>query len=128
MVRHMGRSDAAIRRCWQEWVENSRFPHHDDNGRPRATANLRDESCFQLCPDDHRRRVWKSPGTVPILLSLLHAIQALNQELWSGVPFLLTAGSLWSSLEAHLQHSCTSTTFCFGIVPFAVPWPYFSAR
>ncbi|GFX15570.1 hypothetical protein TNCV_3304991 [Trichonephila clavipes] len=27
--------------------------------------------------------------SVPILLSLLHAIQALNQELWSGVPFLL---------------------------------------
>ncbi|GFS60811.1 uncharacterized protein TNCV_2001951 [Trichonephila clavipes] len=38
-------------------------------------------------------------GRVPILLSLLHATQALNQILWSGVPFLLTAGPLWSSLE-----------------------------
>ncbi|GFW90683.1 transposable element Tc1 transposase [Trichonephila clavipes] len=34
---HMGRSDAAIRRCC-------------------------DESRFHLCPDDHRRRVWRRPG------------------------------------------------------------------
>ncbi|GFT66386.1 hypothetical protein TNCV_3208311 [Trichonephila clavipes] len=27
------------------------------------------------------------------------------------VPLLLTAGRLWASLEAHLQHSSTSTTF-----------------
>ncbi|GFV46747.1 uncharacterized protein TNCV_1882061 [Trichonephila clavipes] len=25
IARHMDRSDAAIRRCWQEWVENDRF-------------------------------------------------------------------------------------------------------
>ncbi|GFX46621.1 uncharacterized protein TNCV_4550601 [Trichonephila clavipes] len=39
-------------------------------------------------------------NSVPILLSQLHATQALNQKLWSGEPFLLTAGSVWSSLEA----------------------------
>ncbi|GFS87936.1 hypothetical protein TNCV_3426861 [Trichonephila clavipes] len=41
-------------------------------------------------------------GSVPILLSLLHAPQVFNQELMSGVPFLLM--TFWSSLEAHLQH------------------------
>ncbi|GFW58867.1 uncharacterized protein TNCV_4047051 [Trichonephila clavipes] len=45
IVRHMGRSDAAIRRCWQEWADM-----------------FSDESRFQLSPDDHRRRVWKRPG------------------------------------------------------------------
>ncbi|GFU12688.1 HTH_Tnp_Tc3_2 domain-containing protein [Trichonephila clavipes] len=39
IARHMGRTDAAIRRCWQEWVENGRFQHYDGSGRPRATAD-----------------------------------------------------------------------------------------
>ena len=69
-----------------------------------------DESRFQLCPDDHRRRVWRRTGQRGILLSLLHATPALNKALWSGVPFPLTAGPLWSSLEVHLLHSGTSTT------------------
>ncbi|GFY05581.1 HTH_Tnp_Tc3_2 domain-containing protein [Trichonephila clavipes] len=29
IARHMGRSDAAIRRCWQELVDNGRFQSHD---------------------------------------------------------------------------------------------------
>ena len=32
----MGRSDTAIRRCWQEWVDNDRFQHHDGSDRSRA--------------------------------------------------------------------------------------------
>ncbi|GFX08620.1 hypothetical protein TNCV_4171191 [Trichonephila clavipes] len=32
ITHHMGRSDAAIRRYWQERVDNSRFQRHDDNG------------------------------------------------------------------------------------------------
>ncbi|GFW66653.1 HTH_Tnp_Tc3_2 domain-containing protein [Trichonephila clavipes] len=42
ITRHMGRSDAAIRRCWQEWVENSRFKRHDDIGRPRTAEDRED--------------------------------------------------------------------------------------
>ncbi|GFV72767.1 hypothetical protein TNCV_5038461 [Trichonephila clavipes] len=37
--------------------------------------------------------------SVLILFSLLHVTQALNQELWCEVPFVLTARPLWSSLE-----------------------------
>ncbi|GFX87963.1 uncharacterized protein TNCV_4374281 [Trichonephila clavipes] len=29
IARHMGQSDAAIRRCWKEWVDHGRFQHHD---------------------------------------------------------------------------------------------------
>ncbi|GFX31094.1 HTH_Tnp_Tc3_2 domain-containing protein [Trichonephila clavipes] len=39
IARHMGRSDAAIRRCWQEWVDNDRFQRHDGSGQPKATAD-----------------------------------------------------------------------------------------
>ncbi|GFX09807.1 HTH_Tnp_Tc3_2 domain-containing protein [Trichonephila clavipes] len=43
IVHHMGRSDAAIRRFWQEWVDNGRFQSHDSSGRPRATADREDK-------------------------------------------------------------------------------------
>ncbi|GFY25352.1 HTH_Tnp_Tc3_2 domain-containing protein [Trichonephila clavipes] len=38
----MGRSDTAIRICWQEWVDSGRFQRHDGSGRPRATADRED--------------------------------------------------------------------------------------
>ncbi|GFU20221.1 HTH_Tnp_Tc3_2 domain-containing protein, partial [Trichonephila clavipes] len=41
-TRHMGRNDAAIRRCWREWMDNGRFQLHDGSGRPRATADRED--------------------------------------------------------------------------------------
>ncbi|GFX03591.1 HTH_Tnp_Tc3_2 domain-containing protein [Trichonephila clavipes] len=37
IARHMGRSDAAIRRCWQRWVDNGKFQR-----RPSATADRKD--------------------------------------------------------------------------------------
>ncbi|GFT90485.1 transposable element Tc1 transposase [Trichonephila clavipes] len=66
-------------------IASGRFQCHDSIGRPRATADredrliarsavkapdsslstirlFSDESHFQLCPDDHRRRVWRHPG------------------------------------------------------------------
>ncbi|GFV94081.1 HTH_Tnp_Tc3_2 domain-containing protein [Trichonephila clavipes] len=36
---HRGRSDAAIRRCWQESVNNGRFQRHDGSGQPRTTED-----------------------------------------------------------------------------------------
>ncbi|GFS56436.1 HTH_Tnp_Tc3_2 domain-containing protein [Trichonephila clavipes] len=42
IARHMGLSDTAIRRCWQEWVNNCRFQRHDGSGRPRAQADRED--------------------------------------------------------------------------------------
>ncbi|GFU59593.1 HTH_Tnp_Tc3_2 domain-containing protein [Trichonephila clavipes] len=120
---HMGRSDTAIRRCWQEWVDRVRFQRHDGSAPDSSLSTTRratrtrvstmiihkriveqslqsyrplhhlpltsahcqirlqwcltrsgwnhanwgrlvfsDESYFQLCPDDHRKRVWRHPG------------------------------------------------------------------
>ncbi|KFM74119.1 hypothetical protein X975_14729, partial [Stegodyphus mimosarum] len=42
IVCHMSRSDATIRRCWEEWVDNGRFQQNDGNGRPRATTDWKD--------------------------------------------------------------------------------------
>ncbi|GFV76651.1 HTH_Tnp_Tc3_2 domain-containing protein [Trichonephila clavipes] len=39
IARHIGRSDEAFRRCWQEWVDSSRFQCHVGSGRPKATAD-----------------------------------------------------------------------------------------
>ncbi|GFX83651.1 HTH_Tnp_Tc3_2 domain-containing protein [Trichonephila clavipes] len=39
---HMGRSDTAIRRCLQDWVDSGRFQCRDGSGRPRATADRED--------------------------------------------------------------------------------------
>ncbi|GFW75935.1 HTH_Tnp_Tc3_2 domain-containing protein [Trichonephila clavipes] len=38
----MGRSDAAFRRCWQEWVYSDRFQRHDGSSRSRVTADRED--------------------------------------------------------------------------------------
>ena len=48
---------------------------------------------------------------------------------WSGMPFPLTAGPLWSSLEVYLLHSVRRRhpKACFATVPFAVPWAGLSA-
>ncbi|GFS77989.1 uncharacterized protein TNCV_2028511 [Trichonephila clavipes] len=32
IARHNGRSHAAIERCWQEWVEESRSQRHEGSG------------------------------------------------------------------------------------------------
>ncbi|GFW58580.1 HTH_Tnp_Tc3_2 domain-containing protein [Trichonephila clavipes] len=39
IARHMSRSDAAVRRCWQEQVDKGKFQRHDGSGRYRVTAN-----------------------------------------------------------------------------------------
>ncbi|GFY23137.1 hypothetical protein TNCV_3763771 [Trichonephila clavipes] len=66
-----------------------------------SKLRTRDGSRFQLSPDDHRRREWRRPGqrSYPVFPIARHT----GPQLWSGVPFLLTAGPLWSSLEVHLQ-------------------------
>ncbi|GFU46423.1 intraflagellar transport protein 122 homolog [Trichonephila clavipes] len=141
ITRHMGRSDAAIRRYWQERVDNSRFQRHDGSSRPRATVyrevrlivrsavttpDSSDKSHFQLCPDNHRRRVWIRllQGADLPFTTARHT--SLQSEVFLGLPFLLTARPFGASLEAHLQHNGTHRRHsenCFATV--AVLWSYF---
>ncbi|GFS71143.1 transposable element Tcb1 transposase [Trichonephila clavipes] len=103
-----------------------------DFGRPRATADLGDRwivrsavtaldssyqpldclvtnlafNCVLTTIEDVSG---DAQGSMPILFSLLHVTQPLNQEFWSEMPFILTAGPFWSLLEARLQHSAFQT-------------------
>ncbi|GFX95561.1 HTH_Tnp_Tc3_2 domain-containing protein [Trichonephila clavipes] len=43
IARYMGRSKAAIRICWQEWMDNGRFQRHDGSDRCRSTSDWEDE-------------------------------------------------------------------------------------
>ncbi|UYV64720.1 K02A2.6-like [Cordylochernes scorpioides] len=44
IARHLCRSDAAIRRCWQKWVNNGSMQRQDGSGRPRATTEREDRA------------------------------------------------------------------------------------
>ncbi|GFV24805.1 hypothetical protein TNCV_882731 [Trichonephila clavipes] len=67
-------------------------------------------------------------GSVPILLSLSYATQALNQELWSGVPILLTAGPLWSSLGTLTDERCVDDIGRTVLLPFLLQYLGFIFR
>ncbi|GFU67393.1 transposable element Tc1 transposase [Trichonephila clavipes] len=46
-------------------------------------AVFRDESLFQLCPDNHRKHVWRRRGQRADLTFTIARHSGLNQELWS---------------------------------------------
>ncbi|GFY22489.1 uncharacterized protein TNCV_2177501 [Trichonephila clavipes] len=83
IARHMGQSDASIRRCWQEWVDSGIFQLLDGSGRHRATSDWEDsnKSRFQLYPDDHRRRVWRRSGQCADLAFTIARHTRPHQEL-----------------------------------------------
>ncbi|KFM59159.1 hypothetical protein X975_17642, partial [Stegodyphus mimosarum] len=44
IARHLSRSDATIRRCWQECVNHGRTQHQEGSGRPRETTEREDQA------------------------------------------------------------------------------------
>ncbi|KFM68833.1 hypothetical protein X975_07143, partial [Stegodyphus mimosarum] len=66
IARHMSRSDAAIRRCWQEWVYNGRFQRHDGSCRPRSTTNREDRLIVRsavTAPDSSLTKIRRATRT-----------------------------------------------------------------
>ncbi|GFU64915.1 hypothetical protein TNCV_785661 [Trichonephila clavipes] len=57
-----------------------------------------------MCPDNHRRLVWRQPGqrADPAFTIARHTGPQQGVMVWDAISF--EAGPLWSSLEAHLQH------------------------
>ncbi|GFV60253.1 transposable element Tc1 transposase [Trichonephila clavipes] len=109
IARHMDRSDEAIRRCWQERVDNSRFQRHDGSGRPRVTADRvrlavtapdsSDKSHFQLCPYNHRKRVWRRlvQQADPAFTTAQNTSIQSEVMVWGAISF--ESRSFWTSLE-----------------------------
>ncbi|UYV74872.1 hypothetical protein LAZ67_12001574 [Cordylochernes scorpioides] len=48
IARHLCRGYAAIRRCWQKWVNNGRMLRQDGSGRPRATTEREDRAIVRM--------------------------------------------------------------------------------
>ena len=44
VTRHLHQNDAAIRRCWQEWVNNGRYQGQNGSDRPRTTVERKDRA------------------------------------------------------------------------------------
>ncbi|GFX43468.1 transposable element Tc3 transposase [Trichonephila clavipes] len=134
-----GRNNAAIRICWQKWVESDRFQRHGCSGRPRALADRGDRLIvrsavtapdsldkffFQRCPDDHRRRVWRRTGQCanPAFPIARHTGPHPGVMVWGAVPFL--------SRTALLVIRCTLTAQWYVddflrivLLPFLLQYP-----
>ncbi|GFV26668.1 transposable element Tc1 transposase [Trichonephila clavipes] len=139
----MGRSDTAIRRCWQEWVENGRFQRHNSSDRPRATADQEDrlivrlavtaldqsdESRFQLCPDGNQRRAWRRPGQRADTAFTIarHTYSQPVVMVWSSISFdslthLVVIRKHTYSTVVRRRHSEN----CFATVSFEMPFLIF---
>ncbi|GFX82709.1 transposable element Tc1 transposase [Trichonephila clavipes] len=147
IVRHTCRSDVAIKRYWQERVDNSRFQRHDvpitpTHSRARLQRCLArsgwnptdwehivfsEKSHFQLCPDNHRRRVWRRlvQRADPAFTTARHTSLQSEVMVWSAISFDSRAPlgviSHTYSTSVSRRHSENR----FATVPLAVLWSYF---
>ncbi|GFT23020.1 transposable element Tc1 transposase [Trichonephila clavipes] len=87
------------------------------------------DSRFQLCPYDHRRRVWRRSGqrADPAFTIARHTGPQPGIMVWGATSFnsralLVVIRGIYST-AVRQRHSEN----CFATVPFEVPWAYFSA-
>ncbi|GFV93970.1 hypothetical protein TNCV_3573231 [Trichonephila clavipes] len=60
----LGRSDATIRTCWQEWVDSGRFQRHEGSNRPKIMMPSRSfVNSTPLAHADTQRDVLPRGGT-----------------------------------------------------------------
>lgn len=65
IARHLDRSDATIRRCWQEWVNHGRTQRQEGSGRPRETTEREDRSIVRAAlraPDSSLSSILRATG------------------------------------------------------------------
>ncbi|UYV69420.1 hypothetical protein LAZ67_6003530 [Cordylochernes scorpioides] len=66
IARHLCRSDAAIRRCWQKWVNNGSMQRQDGSGRPRAATEWEDRAIVRMAvaaPESTLSTIQRVTGT-----------------------------------------------------------------
>ncbi|UYV82953.1 B3GNT1 [Cordylochernes scorpioides] len=66
IARHLCRSDAAIRQCWQKWVNNGSMQRQDGSGRPRATTEREDRAIVRMAvaaPESTLTTIQRVTGT-----------------------------------------------------------------
>ncbi|GFU99555.1 transposable element Tc1 transposase [Trichonephila clavipes] len=74
-------------------------------------AVFSDESRFQLCPDDHQGRVWRSPGqrADPAFTIARPTGPQPGVIVWGAISF--NSRTPLVAIRVHLQHIGTSTIF-----------------
>ncbi|GFW87866.1 hypothetical protein TNCV_1359701 [Trichonephila clavipes] len=107
--------------------KNGRYQRHDGSVRPRTTADREDKLIvrsarripLQLCPDDHRGRVCRSPEHLvdPAFPIARHISTQLGVIAWGTIFF--TTGPFWSSLEYTYSTAVRGrhSENCFATVP-----------
>ncbi|UYV82240.1 hypothetical protein LAZ67_21001434 [Cordylochernes scorpioides] len=66
IARHLCRSDAAFRRCWQKWVNNGSMQRQDGSGRPRETTEREDRAIVRMAvaaPESTLSTIQRVTGT-----------------------------------------------------------------
>ncbi|GFS99048.1 HTH_Tnp_Tc3_2 domain-containing protein [Trichonephila clavipes] len=86
IARHMVRSDAAIRRCWQEWVDKGIFQLQDGSGRSRATADRQDRLIFRLAVTELDASLLTVRRTTRTRLSIMTIHRRLDRAKFTLVP------------------------------------------
>ncbi|UYV76601.1 hypothetical protein LAZ67_14001425, partial [Cordylochernes scorpioides] len=81
IARHLCRSDAAIRRCWQKWVNNGSMQRQDGSGRPRATTELEDRAIVRMAvaaPESTLSTIQRVTGTQVSKMTVNRRLRARN--------------------------------------------------
>ncbi|GFX65336.1 transposable element Tc1 transposase [Trichonephila clavipes] len=77
-----------------------------------------DEFHFHLCPDNHRRRVWRRSGQLadPAFTFARHTGPQQDAMVWEDISF--EAGLLWSSLDTLTAHRLSNSSLVSQIARF----------
>ncbi|UYV61196.1 hypothetical protein LAZ67_1003785 [Cordylochernes scorpioides] len=81
IARHLCRSDAAIRRCWQKWVNNGSMQRQDGSGRPRATTEREDKAIVRMAvaaPESTLSTIQRVTGTEVSKMTINRRLRGRN--------------------------------------------------
>ncbi|GFT16623.1 HTH_Tnp_Tc3_2 domain-containing protein [Trichonephila clavipes] len=117
----MRRSDAAIRRCHEEWVNNVRFQRHDDSGRSRATADREDRFIVRsaiTAPDSSIKTIRRAPRTRGSAMTIHRGLIERNLRSYRPLRYLpLTPAQCRARLQCCLAPFSTLALFFSKILP-----------
>ncbi|GFW65110.1 HTH_Tnp_Tc3_2 domain-containing protein [Trichonephila clavipes] len=97
----MGRSDVAVRRRWQDWVDNGRIQRHDGSGRHRSTTNWEDRLIVRsaVAASDSSLSTIRRVICIRVSTITLHSLWNLTRSHWN----CTDCGRIVFSDESHFQ-------------------------
>ncbi|UYV78683.1 hypothetical protein LAZ67_16002377 [Cordylochernes scorpioides] len=83
IARNLCRNDAAIRRCWQKWVNNETMQRQDGSGRPRATTEREDRAIVRMAvaaPESTLSTIQRVAGTQVSKMTINRRLRERNRR------------------------------------------------